>query len=692
MPTGSLQPPLPDSIRSGRRQSGATVDSTRTVLPMYSPLGEPHTPTGRGGMEHDNGSEVGSHRSNLTGYSAGQLSHLRSPSYSTLAPLGHEVVADASDSASVRTVVASRNRPPRYSTIAPADGARESQLADQYPLTFQLRSGLKNRPWATLWIRDSRTIEGRRPRTLKVLGNETISGVLELDLESSQSITSIKINIKGKVITGFLDDHAFNIVDTAITIWDRTCGDPRHTTPGIAFGGKFSSGLYRFPFSFPFPTHVNASSLAAVDATASPTFSTEDSTHGHIITPFLGAQPDPPSTSTLPSKGDRSSFLRFLTRSDHPSALSTPSSPTLGVTPAAESSRAGSDTIHGNVAYSDVYPLPPTFLERGVNANTRYELTLYISHGKLRGDSRLRVPVHYTPFSQPPPSSLARASAYREGLPIPTPLLDPAGWFTLAPVWIAGSVEQRRVVLECTLSLAQPLSYARGTHVPCYMRLACDDQRALDLLAVPDALSVHLTRRVRFRSSLGGKSIKAGDASYMNVTPGQAMPLSLSDIMVASPHPSGNVAVKAPSEGEDLRSERTSVAIAAGSTWWIPPKASIQASTIRVLEGEIPLPPDLYPSSSFPAFSVEYSVEMLPFKSPPFLTDVELPEQSTVCSRQPVTIASSSRTDEPVAVPFAIRQSGSARTAIAHRGSESQEIEEYMANMAVCTSNWTPIE
>lgn len=58
------------------------------------------------------------------------------------------------------------------------------------------------------------------------------------------------------------------------------------------------------------------------------------------------------------------------------------------------------------------------------------------------------------PRIKPDPPSELRQLAYENGEPIPNPFCDLAGWKTLAPVLINGTVfSHRPVQIKCTVSL-----------------------------------------------------------------------------------------------------------------------------------------------------------------------------------------------------------------------------------------------
>ncbi|TEB24963.1 hypothetical protein FA13DRAFT_1268548 [Coprinellus micaceus] len=135
-------------------------------------------------------------------------------------------------------------------------------------------------------------------------------------------------------------------------------------------------------------------------------------------------------------------------------------------------------------------PLPRTFFEKEVTTDIRYDLTLIISSGSwkfTKTESSVTTPVVYIPVTRPPPSTLGRQIANEQRTPPPGPGLDPDGWSQLSPVTIHGFYRPRRESLdvEYTIYLASPLSYSRGTVLPCCIAITCQDVEALDVLSKP---------------------------------------------------------------------------------------------------------------------------------------------------------------------------------------------------------------
>ncbi|KAF9058188.1 hypothetical protein BJ165DRAFT_114949 [Panaeolus papilionaceus] len=287
-----------------------------------------------------------------------------------------------------------------------------------------------------------------------------------------------------------------------------------------------------------------------------------------------------------------------------------------------------------------IFPTPQSFLERDLPSNIDYELVVRVKHGLLRADTKLKVPVVFIPRITPDPVPPRRQAAYLEGaFQLPSPLSDPEGWEPLEPCTISGVFgSDNHVDVECSIYLARPLCYTRGTVIPCYMTLSSRNSQALEQLAKPEWQNVRLTRNVIYFEDavrdieryIGGKVV---EPSY--------------------------------------RSDEAEVAV-----WWELPKhvSGVQSSYSKTLEGEIHLSEDLIPSSNFCLFRVEYAIEVLPFKSTRFTADKTYPSSSSsrqsrsrsvqydqggadprVILRYPVTIATFNASQGPIPAPYTAR-------------------------------------
>ncbi|KAJ7778581.1 hypothetical protein DFH07DRAFT_876169 [Mycena maculata] len=264
------------------------------------------------------------------------------------------------------------------------------------------------------------------------------------------------------------------------------------------------------------------------------------------------------------------------------------------------------------------YSLPQTFLERGTNASAHYYLSLQIIRGArlFREEDEVKTMFVYVPAVRPDPPSVSRQLAYQENVPIPGPEIDMDGWHSCPPVILKGKVfNNRRVEVQCVLSLAKPLSYTRGTVVPCYLNYFCPDLQALNLLCTPSAINVCLRRQVKCRSisTASGHSIATDDA------------------------------------------EEICRAV------WSPVKEEARRQETRRFEGEIHLPKSMKPSSAISHFTLKYFVIILPFKVTGFSSEDTQPlvqqevEIATMFAKGPRARRYAPATSEP-AVNSALRK------------------------------------
>lgn len=386
--------------------------------------------------------------------------------------------------------------PPRYSMIVQHRRSSNDTQTRRNPTPspsetkHEYHISHKNKVWAILTVFS-------RPSILthafpRFYGNDPVSGTVDLNLDSPQTINSITISLRGRVKTGSSREGSYTFLDQSILIWSRHSGDIRHSSAasGQKFDGK-SSGTYSWPFTVPFPKEVAI---------------------------------------------------------------------------------AGHD---------EVFPIPQTFLERGVDASVQYELILRVAHGVLRRDSKLQAGIVYIPDITAEPASSLRQRAYLEGYLVPSPADDPLGWVAKPQVLITGSLNCNFVGLECTLFIANPQCFARGTVIPCYIRIYTENSVALELLATSDSINVKLVRRVKYYQD------PEQAASYYRA--------------------------KAASKQLKESGVFEVVQETARAVWWSPPRLVAEQGCTREMAGEIHLAEDLQPSCSFFPFNVLYAVELHPF-------------------------------------------------------------------------------
>ncbi|KZT07606.1 uncharacterized protein LAESUDRAFT_650910 [Laetiporus sulphureus 93-53] len=147
--------------------------------------------------------------------------------------------------------------------------------------------------------------------------------------------------------------------------------------------------------------------------------------------------------------------------------------------------------------------LPPSVSDQKTGVFVEYQITVQVSRGKIRRGSSLVVPIMYTPMTRPGPPSAARQIAYQKNTRIPDAEADPEGWSTLPPLIVQG-VMSKNIEVEaiCTLSLAKPLCYTRGTALPLTLVIECDNEQALDLLATNEAIAIRLMQETSYGPDL----------------------------------------------------------------------------------------------------------------------------------------------------------------------------------------------
>ncbi|KAJ6512953.1 hypothetical protein C8R45DRAFT_812620 [Mycena sanguinolenta] len=234
------------------------------------------------------------------------------------------------------------------------------------------------------------------------------------------------------------------------------------------------------------------------------------------------------------------------------------------------------------------FQLPQTFLERRFPTCVQYFLVVHIDRSRFRVNSRVQTNFAYVPASRPPPPSLSRQLAYQQNTPVPRPEDDPAGWEQFPSFAVRGTVfSTRQVEATCHFALAKPLCYTRGSPIPCAITLSSTDTQALDLLSAPRAISLHLRRRLKPLLPASNRNGVFDANADLSADPAENM---------------------------------------VAAAWWPSPRGASEEIALgpsrrmsrRRLDGEIQLPTCLKPSCRIAHFAVEYTVELLPFKTTAF--------------------------------------------------------------------------
>ncbi|KAJ3564407.1 hypothetical protein NP233_g8318 [Leucocoprinus birnbaumii] len=230
---------------------------------------------------------------------------------------------------------------------------------------------------------------------------------------------------------------------------------------------------------------------------------------------------------------------------------------------------------------SNLFRLPESYFERHGRASIRYEVCVRFVRGHFRSDDRIHATFNYIPFTIPEPPSPLRRLAYEQGSSLLGPRADPAGWYECRSIKLKGSIRRSRdVEVYCTLYLAKPLTYTRGSVIPCWLRLRSRDAEALESLANPKAIVARLQRCVKATAD----EIKAME------NPGWRDQKELSELGI----------------------------------WW----SSIESPNTREMSGELHLNIDLKPSSAMGEFRIEVMFFVYPSMSD--LMDIETTQYSVV--------------------------------------------------------------
>ncbi|KAF9000662.1 hypothetical protein BDQ17DRAFT_1359307, partial [Cyathus striatus] len=143
------------------------------------------------------------------------------------------------------------------------------------------------------------------------------------------------------------------------------------------------------------------------------------------------------------------------------------------------------------------YTLPPNFSERASAAYIDYKLIVTVRRGMFRVNQTLAVNFSYLPSSTAGVPSTLRTLAYEKGTQLPGPAVDPDGWKTLSPVKFSGTLfGTKEVELESLLSIGTPLCYALGSPIPLMLTISGEEKQALDVVANPISIQLHLVRSI----------------------------------------------------------------------------------------------------------------------------------------------------------------------------------------------------
>jgi len=330
--------------------SSSTTDTVNTLLPHYSPIAEDDWDSD---LPSQNVLEVGSDN---------KESRLVSPPF-----------------------------PPRYSAIHPItlapppvesssfhDDAEAVMRSNRFQYTYR-----STKPWARLLLYspeavpgDPRPLQGQ-PKVPQIWGRELFTGRIELDLDSPLAIQQINIivrfyyyyyyysdadeqKINGNIITSAHASHEF--LDYKFNLWDGS---------NSGFDGKLT-GIHSFPFHFPFPNAIDSESL-------------EHSNPSDTFFPPVVKKYNLPSPTKLDSPSKGNSFFTFpLSNKLGRRVSGTQRAKKHHTLSPLDPVRRISHPPPSSVASS----LPQTFIEKGITATVKYQLSVQFVHGRFKLDSR----------------------------------------------------------------------------------------------------------------------------------------------------------------------------------------------------------------------------------------------------------------------------------------------------------------
>ncbi|EAU82656.1 hypothetical protein CC1G_12424 [Coprinopsis cinerea okayama7 len=167
--------------------------------------------------------------------------------------------------ATSRMPYSNSQHPPRYSTLSLnsvatlplypaadydiADSTLASSVQDSYR-QHEYHLYQDSRPWATLRLVSKSTSKSNCPRYIT---GDDVTGTVELDLPEPQAISSVKVLLKGHLVTSSLSTDTFQFVEHSVVVWEKGHAMNQGKAPESTSNGKLH-GRFEWPFSFPFPT------------------------------------------------------------------------------------------------------------------------------------------------------------------------------------------------------------------------------------------------------------------------------------------------------------------------------------------------------------------------------------------------------------------------------------------------------
>ncbi|KIY66486.1 hypothetical protein CYLTODRAFT_377683 [Cylindrobasidium torrendii FP15055 ss-10] len=256
------------------------------------------------------------------------------------------------------------------------------------------------------------------------------------------------------------------------------------------------------------------------------------------------------------------------------------------------------------------YRLPQTSVDPVGKNDVQYSLFLHMKRSGLvtAVSSSIRTVVAYMPRSRPPPPSELRSLAYNESTSIPGPDVDPDGWRTLPPCTFYGKTgENAQLKVKCTLWLARPLSYTRGSVIPCMLSISSSNHDVLSRLN-PALISLRLRQTLTVYPSNIQNSVYQQRPAMDTVVDVRKEAVSMGSARY-----------------HETQGRWKDTAQDVGTAVWWPVHREPDDDRMH-FEGEVKLHPQLRPTSQMGNYRIRYSVVLMPIEHPKFTYKGDLRE------------------------------------------------------------------
>jgi len=181
--------------------------------------------------------------------------------------------------------------------------------------------------------------------------------------------------VNGIIVLSSHTGGSIPFLNHEFTLWDKSMGDPlqSNTTESNVPQKKKSdprlaSGQYSFPFSFPFPTYAVSSSVLNANSISPFRPHTVSNTIINIASPSSdNSQKD---TEKPPRRWTGRFTYALPDEPPSPTKLQNPCHP------------------HTQHRHSCASQLPPTFMEKDIDPNVAYNISVRIVHGRFKASSK----------------------------------------------------------------------------------------------------------------------------------------------------------------------------------------------------------------------------------------------------------------------------------------------------------------